>query len=399
MKDEFYEDYKYPRCINARCDSYKVLVGPIFKLIEAELFQLPFFIKKIPVSERAQYIIDNVYQQNCTTITTDYSQFEAHFTPEVMLDCEFQLYDYMTKLLPNHNNFMAHLDQLLKYNICRFKNLNVKILGTRMSGEMNTSLGNGFSNLMLMLYAAKSHNLKNLKCVVEGDDGLFTFFGPAPTEQWFHKLGWTIKLKVEKHISTASFCGLIFDTQELDLVCSPIKTIQTLGWLKIRYLGAKDRILKEMMKAKAMSILAQTPNCPIVSVLAWRIYQDLHASRWRATHLNNYQGSQFRDNVASKTFKEPLIGPRTRELVYNYYGIIIEDQLKIEETIIAVDLSIGWSCPCFQQYVTHSQEHYASVYINDYNYNRRLPILECNIKCLHLERVELLRKRGSKQYK
>lgn len=52
MKDETYPEYKHARAINSRSDEFKTLVGPIFKLIEKELFKLDWFIKKVPVKDR-----------------------------------------------------------------------------------------------------------------------------------------------------------------------------------------------------------------------------------------------------------------------------------------------------------------------------------------------------------
>jgi hypothetical protein len=40
VKDETYPEYKYPRGIYSRTDTFKVLVGPIIKLIEHELYSV-----------------------------------------------------------------------------------------------------------------------------------------------------------------------------------------------------------------------------------------------------------------------------------------------------------------------------------------------------------------------
>lgn len=59
MKDEVYAtmEWKHARGINSRSDEYKCAVGPIFHLIEQELFKHPAFIKYVPVAERPNYIM------------------------------------------------------------------------------------------------------------------------------------------------------------------------------------------------------------------------------------------------------------------------------------------------------------------------------------------------------
>jgi hypothetical protein len=96
QKDETYPTYKPARAINSRTDAFKVRVGPIFKLIERELFAKEYFIKHTPVDQRAEEIKRELTQENAKIIGTDYTAFEALFTKEFMETVEFQLYQYMT---------------------------------------------------------------------------------------------------------------------------------------------------------------------------------------------------------------------------------------------------------------------------------------------------------------
>ncbi len=80
-----------------------------------------------------------------------------------------------------------------------------------MSGEMNTSLGNGFSNLMFMLYACE---IQGIECdgIVEGDDGAFALSlkpGQKFDESIFAEMGLTIKLEKHTDLMSMSFCGIL----------------------------------------------------------------------------------------------------------------------------------------------------------------------------------------------
>jgi hypothetical protein len=230
MKDEFYTEPKQARGINARADESKCRFGPIFKLIEKVVFARPEFIKKITVADRPQYIMDRLYRVGARYIATDYSSFEALFTREIMESCEFQLYEYMTTKLHGGKEWYEDVVKVLGgTNECRYKFFTVFLPATRMSGEMCTSLGNGFSNLMFMLYVCKQRGCRNVAGVVEGDDGLFVFVGKAPRSEDFAKLGLIIKAEYHDQLETASFCGLVFDTDDRNNVTDIRKVLAGLG--------------------------------------------------------------------------------------------------------------------------------------------------------------------------
>jgi len=46
-KTERYDDFKFMRMINSRCDAFKVYSGPIFKSIESVIYALPQFVKHL----------------------------------------------------------------------------------------------------------------------------------------------------------------------------------------------------------------------------------------------------------------------------------------------------------------------------------------------------------------
>ncbi len=161
MKDECYPDYKHARAINSRTDEFKALVGPIFQLISNKLFSLPWFIKKIPIKDRPQYIIDRLMRSGALYYTSDYTSFEAHFIQELQEDCELQLHEHMTSMLPNGREWF-NVIKLAKTgnNTINFKNFSCELKAKRMSGEMDTSTSNGFSNLMFMLFLLKESGAK-----------------------------------------------------------------------------------------------------------------------------------------------------------------------------------------------------------------------------------------------
>lgn len=338
--------WKYPRIIAARVDEAKVEFGQYFKLIEGELYEgkiIPSnhryeFIKHVPVPDRPAYIEDMVGKigENVKYAATDYTSFEAHFTPEVMKRVEFQLYDYMTQFLDGHASFMQMLDLVLAgTNHMIFKEFEAIIDGTRMSGETNTSLGNGFFNLMAFLYACHVTGSTNVRGVVEGDDGLFSFEGDAPSAQTFEDMGLIIKLEYHLDLNSASFCGIIYDKEDKANIVDPYDVLVDTPWTTTFYATAKTSTLQMLLKAKAYSIAYQYPRCPILSSYATyllrmtsdvddlalqRLLEGNTMSLWEKGTLARAIGSSAKGEV----------GFNSRNLMYEKFGISIEDQLYIE---------------------------------------------------------------------
>lgn len=344
-KDETYVEYKHARAINSRTDVFKCAVGPIFRLIEKEVFSLPWFIKKVPINERPAYIIDRALRQDAVYLATDYTAFEAHFTREMMESCEFILYEYMTSRLPAGPAWMRMVRQVIGgRNRCINKNLTVEINATRMSGEMNTSLGNGFSNLMFMLFAASECGCSEVRGVVEGDDGLFSMSVPAgarlPDVEFFARMGLTMKLERHDTLSSASFCGLVFDPTDRNNVTNPLEAMAEFGFGNWKYRRAKSSTLEQLARCKAFSMAYQYPGCPILKSLSRYVL--------RSTRRHGKIGSQqFRNilerHVINPYYREQMfealehgvpdveIGMNTRLLVEKLYGITVEAQIEAEE--------------------------------------------------------------------
>jgi len=335
MKNESYTDYKHGRAINSRSDRFKVEVGPIFKLIEEQLFKLPWFIKKVPVAERAKYVYDRLYAPGAKYVATDYTSFEALFTKGLMEDVEFELYDWVTEQMPEHDDFMATVRSTLGgTNTIVNKNLTLEVEATRMSGEMCTSLGNGFSNLMFMLFVCDQIGSKVIG-VVEGDDGLFRIIGRIPDTSMFEELGLLLKMEIHDHLNTASFCGQIFDIDTMTVITDPKKVLASFGWIDGKYALSKMTRKLGMLRAKAWSVGYQYPACPILSSLA-RCYLRLTRSIDARVALNDPSLSSYQRGKLKEMFDTGRpelnkgIAPATRELMHTVFGISPELQRRYE---------------------------------------------------------------------
>lgn len=328
--------FKHARGINSRHDAFKVYSGPFFKAMEKDLFSLHYFIKKVAVAERPRYL-SKVLHGWKHYYETDYTSFEAGFCPEFLRSCELVLYRRYLQNFPVAYAVIA--DALAGENRCLYTGFTVKVKGTRMSGDMCTSLGNGFSNLMMFLFAAEESGV-DCDGVVEGDDGLMGCSGPVDPAV-FSELGFDIKIVEHQNYMRAAFCGIVASS-EMTIMKDARKVLVTFGWSHSPLIRSGQKVLLGLLRSKALSLLYEAPRCPILTVLA------LH-------YLSLTEGVQPREPVDWWSRTNKLRDQRSLEDVmkevdlginehirYDYqvhYGISIAQQLAIEDEIRSCGLN------------------------------------------------------------
>lgn len=369
LKDEGYGVYKMPRGIYSRSDAAKCLFGPLVQSVSDAVFQLRWFIKKIPVADRPEVLSASLYEPGGKYAFTDYTAYESHFTAQLMDICESQLFSYMTKNVGAR--FVA--DQMGKVksgkNKIKFRGISISLEACRMSGEMDTSLSNGFTNLMLYLFACFNKGIpeRNVAGFVEGDDGLFRVRGTAPTEEDFKQLGMTIKVGITEKLETASFCGQIYDFRDKVVVTDITEAICKFGWTNKRYTNASPALKMELLRAKGYSLVYQYGKCPILGALGKRVLELTEGSTVRASIVNAMDAwEKEKYHTAMKAIektswmdqvKEP--GEATRALVEQEYGISTFTQKEMEKAISTMDMG---PIPIVFDNVPRDWIHYHDVY-------------------------------------
>jgi hypothetical protein len=338
VKLESYPFFKFPRGIHARDDWIKAWIGPIIKEIECEVYKLPQFIKHVPVSQRPAYVQKNVETAGCVYAATDYSAFESSFHPELMAVCEFELYQYMCE-----NTIAARDMRLFKkmccgQNILRYKDGTFVVNGRRMSGEMTTSLGNGWTNLMLATFIMQH---RDLRCVVEGDDGLFAI-QPQEQEMFsapaFAKFGFVIKMEIHRDIETASFCGIVYAKDVGFNLADPIQKLIDFGWS----LGIiRQKKSRDLLVAKAASLGYEYPGAPILAALARYVlricgakvdwdYVLHNADIYKRERLSEVREACEHKDALGILFRVP-VDEKSRFVVERKFGIVRQLQIRTED--------------------------------------------------------------------
>lgn len=310
-------------------------MGPVFHAIEKEIFKHKAFIKHVPILERPRYIMEHIHQAGANYASTDHTAFEAHITREVMEVIEFQLYDYMTSNLAIHKEFMESVKAISQVNHCRFKTVDIFVEGSRMSGEMCTSLGNGYTNLVLIDLIAEELKWSNVRRIVEGDDGLISYYGRKPEREDFLKFGFDIKMEYHESVSDASFCGLVFAPESEQIIANPRKYLNSFGWLDVQYVNAADKKLKALLKCKALSLLYQFSGCPILGSLCRYFLRVTSDVRWKIGKHDMFQRERILNNIRLlkdnwNKYLDERPSFETRALFDRLYSISLDEQKSLE---------------------------------------------------------------------
>lgn len=323
VKSEFYPKFKRPRMINSRVDDFKVVSGRYFKSIEAVLYDMDLpisFIKHVPVPERPALIARLTRYTDWKCRATDYTAFESSISSEIMQVCECALYRHC---FPGDSTMDYICRTISGNNIMRTRTgIRIRSRGRRMSGDMCTSLGNGFTNMMLALFIAGEGNIVGY---VEGDDGLFMSRHELRVEE-YEALGFKIKIEKFQSPSEASFCGLVFSDSG-QIVRDPFKFFQGFGWT-LSCINAGEHVLKQLLRAKALSSCYETPHCPIVGAMARKALEKTEGvvPRWVEDGFH----MRPRDVIEIPKFSPTA---DTRKLFARRYGISPELQVLIENEV------------------------------------------------------------------
>jgi hypothetical protein len=382
-KDESYPEYKAHRGIYSRHDEYKCRVGPFFQKAGDILFKSKYFIKKIPVDQRPAWLMQT-FGSKPNVSCTDFTAFESTFVDQLMMSVEFQFYRYLLHYNPMKKELMDLITEgLTKENIIMFREWMFSINAKRMSGEMNTSLGNGFFNLIVTFFLLEEQGNKNYDGRFEGDDGIFWYDETAPTTQDYANIGARIKIETPSGLNTASFCGMIFDIDVLDNITDPIKAVMTFGYTDRKYLKAGAKLRLKLLAAKSLSMLYTYPGCPMLRELAMygiricnipiKNISMIGLDKWKVENIL----IQDPDACLTKT-----VDVRSRILMEEKFGISISDQLGFEDYIknkndfgpIEYDLNkyINKDCiDCWQRFIQennpkHSVRELTRVYPRNY---------------------------------
>lgn len=383
VKDEFYPEIKHARIICCRSLEWLSFSGPIMKSLESEVYKLPCFIKGCTPAERVP-ILETTLGWYAVYYEGDYSSFERGFVPQFLNACEIPSFRYLLRgaLNPTEMFMLCGDMQGVGAFMTRFKHtgLRVSVSGRRKSGDAHTSLANGFTNFCLWRFAMMEAGLpeseaENVK--VEGDDNVGSNTGVDERfiSQKMLELGFDLKLIKSYEKENTAFCQTTWVAETGHVVRHPAPILAKFGWSKSAHVQFNDAHLDMLLRAKAFSLAAELPGCPIVWALAEAAIRHTDATHMDWEFVKRHTNVFDRDRLVFEHKRvEPLLPDRIR--VERLYGISVPTQLEIERYLL---LQLQPRCP-----ISHPLVHdlMPQAWRDFYSVMARSDPVPCGVRCL-----------------
>lgn len=372
VKSETYPKYKFLRWIQPLDDWTKMFMGPIATEIDKQVFNLPCFIKKIPIKERVEYIKKRIDCSFAEYTQADVESMEAHLKQKRADWMLYALHLFVCSLSKG-KRYMQIFEDIIRG--CKKRktvsesycdNFVIKLLMALRSGMNETSFINSLESLITHFYILENEfgykfedllsllddiriedpvkyatNLFPSKLLTEGDDKLAA---EEPcnviTKEIYLEYGYMCAPRSDPSMYGTDFCTLVFSVSGVPIT-NILYTYVTSGWSDDSYLLTSQHRKKELMRAKGYSYLYQYTNCPVIHELGLyflRVTRDInlerffrvknHLSQWEMDIL--YEAYMNERHVIHKPIDCPM---DARIMVETLYGVTVDMQLNAEKEL------------------------------------------------------------------
>jgi len=370
-KAETYPEIKFFRSINGRYDLAKIVFGPLIKSVESFVYEDPHFIKHVSWQDRCSWFSDK-FSKFRYFYGTDYSSYEASFTRELVESVEYKLYSRL--LGPRLARII--LNAFYSQNTSSFAGVTMKFEAKRASGDPQTSLGNGFTNLIVVRAYLRSLGIDpdgpECEYVVEGDDGFIGTNTPIGSDlSFFTHCGLKLEFTSFRDFNVGSFCGMIFDLSTHTIMADPIKVLLNYGWASSDYIDSNTRCRMSLLRAKALSFAYLYPRCPIISSFTSRMLYLTRTIRVRHGHVKAVSDWKYFMLPSDELSLVGKLGSPTdeaRELFSEIFNFTPLEQLELESYFSTLELG-EWNHPVFD---SRLNKLYYDMHSKYYTYDRFL---------------------------
>lgn len=347
IKKEFYSELKEPRIINSRSDEFKSLVGPFTHQIEKLVMREHYIKHKLP-SDVAQQMNDMATKYPLL-YETDYSSFEGSFDRELMEHVELAMMEHVLQNYPWILSIIKRAyskKNFLRYKVCEGNFASCQFEGSRMSGDMWTSLCNGFTNYCLVSYfawkAQQDVGYFDYDFIVEGDDGFIATSYPLRFDL-AAELGFKLKCEAKHDINDLSFCGicefngrLVPDIHTILNKYGYVHTTNIVRGIKNANNSRKQlKRTRDLIHSKALSLLAQSAGIPVLQAVAQQ--QLKLGGKFVPKYVDWWESEVYDFSQVTQMTSLP-IEDGMRKFVETRFEISVKHQLAIEKKLSECNL-------------------------------------------------------------
>jgi hypothetical protein len=301
--------------------------------VEKRAFKLPFFAKGLTWDEIAKRLMSSL-RADGIIFENDFVSFECSFSIDVKVVCELALFRFFL------NNVAPEVYKELRQDareiemVYRWFKLVVK--GKRVSGDLWTSLGNGFTNLMLILFTLfqNGYTLQQLTVLVEGDDSVGQVFKDLPNfAQTFRELGFLAKVETRANVQDTNFCHTKV-TPYGKVMSDASRVLPRFLWAHAKYANHSTDHLRMLLRARAQSLAVKDSSTPILwALLEYALRASEGKMDWVYVyrHMSVWEREWIADARSSVRPSPPSAADR---LWYEYfYRVPVAVQVAVENAV------------------------------------------------------------------
>lgn len=247
LKAEKWRELKAPRVISPRCPRYLLETGRYLHPIEKHVYRAieeaagyPVVMKGYTQERRAEVLLHhgNAFKDPMY-VGLDASKFDQHVSRDAL---KFEHHVYLSAY-----NRDPELRKMLRWqlkNKCFFNGVDGKVkwttLGGRMSGDMNTALGNCILSAIMLLAYSEAVGVR-MRCVVDGDDCVAVMERKDVArfvdqlKDWYLERGFRMKVERPCRFERVEFCQCtpVLVAGQWTLVRNPRKALaQDMSWIQ-----------------------------------------------------------------------------------------------------------------------------------------------------------------------
>jgi hypothetical protein len=272
-KDEHYPEVKPARGIAGRSLHIKCRYGRFMAALDRVLGKLKFLVKGLNASEIRGRMLE-MFRTTDEFAENDFSSFEASITTKIIRLCECQLFRHVFQHVMPKELVDEICNDAAGKHVFRYKGFSVTIAGRRRSGDLWTSSGNAFTNLMLICFCLWKMGITfdQMRVLVEGDDSIVQIKDIETYCGLFERIsgafGFRSKVCTSPMLATTSFLQKRTTPDGRYELKDWRKILATFGWSKQKHVGMSRAKLLVLFRARSYSLAYQFPRHPILYALA-----------------------------------------------------------------------------------------------------------------------------------
>lgn len=336
-----------PRGISPRNPRYHVMLGPYIKRIEkkiyktiGKLFGAPTVFKCLNAQDRGKQLREHWdHFDDPVAIGLDASRFDQHVSKEALI-FEHKFYKLF---FPNDSLFSRLLSLQTENTLfanCPDGRARLQLSGGRMSGDMNTALGNCLL-MSCMVWSYLSSRVSKFRLANDGDDCVVFIEKKdlrklSDLSEWFLSLGFD--MKVEDPVD-------VFERIEF---CQSQPVWTPSGWLMVRKVPesiAKDsmsikpldnpKVFRRWMSSVGKAGLALAGGIPIVQEVYHKFDEVGDGSEPLFGDPTMETGLMIKGRGMKREYS--TVHPLTRVSFWRAFGIPVMRQIALEDQVRAID--------------------------------------------------------------